>query len=265
MKPCLFCESRGPYSTVEHIIPESLGNDDLLLRQEVCDSCQAYFGKEIERFALSKTPIGFWRTFRGIKTKKGKIPSVDLTQPKRQKGVLPATHPDHDDVGYAFHDDGSVSVDIADPEMVKSILDGSRNQFRFVFTPKVLHMLGRFLCKIGVELLCLNDHRQARSDGLSAARRYARYGDFEGLWPIFHFSEGTPNNFRRLKTDGVDVVEEIDCYSYSMLDFQGRYLLQFSVGTDNWVICLNDPYPHPVIRKAFPDRELNLIWYPNEE
>lgn len=266
MPVCLFCKSDGPFSTVEHIIPESLGNDDLVLHGEVCDKCQAYFGKEVEKFLLSKTPFAFWRTFLGIKTKKGKYPSVDLSQPTCQKGVFPAVHTKHDDIGFAFHEDGSVSVDIDDSDVIKGILDGSKNEFTLVFTPKILHMIGRFLCKVGLELLCLEDRVRAHSDALSAARRYARFGDFEELWPIFHFSRGKLDDFRRLKSDGFDVVEEVDCYSYSIIECHDRYLLlRFSMGTDNWVISLNDPYPHPIIRTVFADETLHLMWYENTQ
>jgi hypothetical protein len=97
MKTCLFCNSRGPYNTTEHIIPESLGNDDLVLSDDVCDSCQNYFGKEIEKFVLSKTPIAVWRAYLGIRTKGGDLPVVDLSLPKVKKGRLPNMHPISDD------------------------------------------------------------------------------------------------------------------------------------------------------------------------
>lgn len=266
MKPCLFCQSLGPYSTIEHIIPESLGNDDLLLKGEVCDSCQNYFGQEVEHFVLNKTPIAFWKTWLGIKSKKRRVPPINLSQPKKQKGVFPVVHPKHDNIGFAYHEDGSISVDIEDSDLVSSILKGDRNQFQFVFTPKVLHMLGRFLCKVGLELLCLTDSNQARQDSLSVARRYARFGEFKELYPIFHFSKGALQDFRRLEYDGEGLLEEVDCFSYSLLNFQSQYLLfYFGMGTDNWVICLNDPYPNPIIRNAFPSEMLNLIWYSREE
>ena len=266
MKNCLFCESLGPYSTIEHIIPESLGNDELLLRSEVCDSCQSYLGKEVESFALGKTPIAFWRTYLGINTKKGQLPSVDLSQPKTQKGFFPATHSKNDNVGFTYHDDSSVSVDIDDPSLVKDILDGRRTQFNLIMTPKMLHMLGRFLCKVGIELVCLKDSDQARSKELTLARRYARFGEFKELWPIFHFSKGNIQDIKRLKADKDGILEKVDCFSFSLNDFQLQYLLfRFSMGIDNWIVCLNDPFPHPTIRSAFPDSILNLIWYSNDE
>ncbi len=93
MKSCLFCESEGPYSSREHIIPESLGNDDQILEGEVCDKCNSYFGQSIEQYVLNKTPIAFWRTFPRIETKDGDEPNVHLSQPNEDKGVFPICSP----------------------------------------------------------------------------------------------------------------------------------------------------------------------------
>lgn len=266
MSGCLFCNSNGPFSTVEHVIPESLGNDDLLLRDEVCDVCQRYFGTQIEQFVLDKTPIAFWRTFFRIKNKKRRYPSVDISQPKRQKGLYPAVHESHDNIGFSAHEDGSISVEINDPDLIKELLDGKRTNFRLVFTPKVLHMLGRFFCKVGIEILCLNDNQQARSHPLAAAAKYARFGDSDELWPVFHFSNGSLQDVKRFTADGSELIEEVVCYSYSVLEVGQQYLLfHFCMGTDNWIICLNDPYPAPIIQNAFPENKLNLLWYPKED
>lgn len=195
-------------------------------------------------------------------TKKGHLPSVDLSQPRKQTGFLPSVHPIHDNVGYTFHDDGSASADINDPQMVQNIREGRKTSFRLVMTPKMLHVLGRFLCKVGIELICTTDRRRARSAALARARHYARFGEVEGLWPIFQFSTGRLADLKHSKQEGNEAVEEVLCYSYAVLDFGNRYLLfRFTIGTDNWVICLNDPYPHPEIRNAFPDCHLNLVWY----
>jgi hypothetical protein len=46
----------------------------------------------------------------------------------------------------------------------------------------------------------------------------------------------------------------------------GTYtLFRFNMGVDHWVVCLDDPYPHPVIREAFPGIELDLMWYSDEQ
>ena len=47
------------------------------------------------------------------------------------------------------------------------------------------------------------------------------------------------------------VLEEIECYSYGIVAVGTLYtLFRFSMGLDNWVITLDDPYPSPAIRAA---------------
>lgn len=267
MNCCLFCNKEGPYTKPEHIIPESLGNDDLVLENEVCDHCNQFFGSKIESFVLGKTPLAFWRTFLGIKKKKGKLPHVDLSQPSSQKGRMPAIHPLHDNlVGFTCHSDYSVSVDIEDGRIVREILSGKRDRFTFFFTHRVLFLMGRFLCKVGVELVCYDDPLRARSDVFARARAFSRFGEFDGLWPIFHCQSGTFRELKEQRQDAKGVVEEVFCYHYRLLEVSDIYiLLALTVGTDTWIVCLNDPYPTPVIRAGFPEKDLNLIWYNREE
>jgi hypothetical protein len=265
--PCLFCESIGPFTKPEHVIPEAMGNDDLVLRGEVCDRCNQFFGSKVENFVLEKTPIAFWRTFSGIRKKHGELPHVDLSQPKRQKGRLLAVHELHDNlVGFTCHDDYSVSVDIDDSGIVRGILDGTRKHFTFVFTPLVLSMMGRFFCKVGIELLCLADPVRARSQAFQKARKFAREGDVAILWPIFHGQTGTLSDLKKRIVDSGGPSEEVVCYRYRLLEVAACYtLLVMTVGTDTWVVCLNDPYPTPVIRQAVPETKLELIWYAPEQ
>ncbi len=267
MSSCLFCTASGPFTKPEHIIPKALGNDDLILRNEVCDKCNQYFGSKVEKFVLGKTPIAFWRTFLGIRKKHGALPRVDLSQPKKEKGRLASVHELDDNLlGFTCHEDHTVSVDINDDEMIRGILDGTRTQFTFVFTPLVLSLMGRFLCKIGVELLCLDDRRRARSAAFDKARRFARFGDGVKLWPIFHGNTGTLKDLRQRFVDADGVAEEVLCYQYQVLEVASRYtLLMLTVGTDTWVVSLNDPHPTPVIREAAPDMTLKLIWYSEEQ
>jgi hypothetical protein len=259
--PCLFCQSDKPF-TVEHVIPASLGNDDLVLVDQVCGACNNHFSK-LEDFVLQKTPLAFWRAQLGIKTKRGRLPSVDLSQPNREKGIFPSKHPVHDDnIGFTSHEDGSTSVEIDDSRIINEIIAGQRTEFRFVMTRKVLFVFGRFLCKVGVELLCIDNQYTARSARFERARRFARYGDLDSLWPIFHFTKGQPGDFRHVRVDKDGPFEEIDCYAYSLFEFAEQYTLaHLRVGSDNWVVCLNDPFPTTEIKKAFPDRELQCIWY----
>ncbi len=269
MTNCLYCQAEESFTTVEHVIPESLGNDDLLLKGDVCDGCQAYFGKEVERYVLEKTPIAVWRTILGIPTKNGKLPSVRVSQRSVQKGTFPERHQLHDNVGYTVHPDGTTSVDIDDFDIVQGIADETRRQFNLALTPKLLFMFGRFLGKVGLGVLATSDGVRARDTRFDCIRRYSRFGEFEGLWPIFSYSEGVIGQWRKpklLNSKGETVVEDVNLYNYGISEVAGQYtLFRFSMGVDNWVICLDDPYPHPIIRSVFPGQDLKLVWYSSEE
>jgi len=270
---CLFCNSIGPFSTKEHIVPESLGNDDLILNDNVCDKCQNYFGKEIENYILNKTPFAVWRAMLGIKTKVGKLPKIDMTQPKTTKGRLPDKHTFHDNgVIFEAKSDGTHKIEITSKQMWQDIQQGSRSSFHFVMTPKSLVMIGRFLGKIGLELLCLDNPTIARNESFDDIRSYVRKGTTLDIWPIFHFSAGNLDELVWLQPVFGAIKEKVLCYSYSLFVADGliaqhnQYtLLRFTIGTDNWVICLNDRYPHPVIREQFKEDNLKLIWYSREE
>jgi hypothetical protein len=266
MNACLFCSRKGPFTRPEHIIPEALGNDDLLLWNEVCDDCNCYFGTKIENFVLEKTPLAFWRTYLGIRKKKNKLPHVDLSQPRRQKERLPAIHHLHDNLVFTCHDDYSVSMDIEDDHIAQKIWSGKQGKSTFVFTPQVLFIMGRFFLKVGLELMCSTDPFLSRSDDFSRARHFARYGDFENLWPIFHFQSGNIENLKEQREDSQGIVEEVFCYSYRFFEVADKYtLFTLTVGIDTWIVCLNNPYPTPAICSAFPNEKLNLIWYSPDE
>lgn len=269
MRNCLYCQAEGSFTTVEHVIPESLGNDDLVLEGDVCDCCQAYFGKEVEQYVLEKTPIGVWRTLLCITTKKGRFPSVSMSQPSVRKGRFPERHQLHDNVGFTAYPDGSTSVDIDDNEIIRGIANQTKGQFNLVLTPKLLHMLGRFLGKVGLGMLAISDWARAHGSRFDAIRKYSRFGEFRELWPIFSYTEGVIGQWRRpklLNSNGETILEDVDLYAYRFFQVAGRYtLFRFSMGVDNWVICLDDPYPNPIIRSAFPGQDLKLIWYESKE
>jgi len=264
---CLFCDGTGPFSTVEHVIPESLGNDDFLLRGEVCDQCQRYFGKEVEKYVLEKTPIAVWRALLGIQSKKGKLPSIDMSISERRRGILPEYSRHHDNgVGFTAEEDGSTSVHCDDATIEQKIVDQSRTQLRFVLSPKHLVLMGRFLGKIAIEMYCVADTVRARLPRYDQLRQYARQGLRRDIWPIFHRNVGSLRDLREYEADEDGVLEHSLCYQYCLAEGPSGYeLFSLRVGTDQWVICTNDPFPTPIIRDAFPNGDLKLIWYAREE
>lgn len=77
-KRCIFCaEDSSNSKSVEHIIPESLGGKiHTLPLGIVCDKCNNYFAREVEKPFLEHSAIKALRFHEGIESKKGIIPPM---------------------------------------------------------------------------------------------------------------------------------------------------------------------------------------------
>ena len=80
MSACIFCQSAaGTFKSVEHIVPESLGNFSdrhLLPRGTVCDKCNNYFASSVEGVVLDHTSFRNLRAKYRVPSKRGKVPYV---------------------------------------------------------------------------------------------------------------------------------------------------------------------------------------------
>lgn len=71
---CLFCDNNYDSSAIEHIVPESFGNNDYTLsNSEVCNICNNRFSK-FEENAMNSSVFMMERARLGIITKKGRNP-----------------------------------------------------------------------------------------------------------------------------------------------------------------------------------------------
>lgn len=75
---CLFCkEPSHDTKGVEHLIPESFGSKKLVLPKGlVCDKCNNYFARKVERPVMSHPSMRNVRGWYQVPNKKGKMPSV---------------------------------------------------------------------------------------------------------------------------------------------------------------------------------------------
>lgn len=78
---CIFCKQDSNDSrSVEHIIPESLGNESHILpKGVVCDRCNNYFARKVEKPFLDLEAIKILRFHQIIPSKRGNIPSIKAT------------------------------------------------------------------------------------------------------------------------------------------------------------------------------------------
>lgn len=75
---CLFCkEDSSSAKSIEHVIPESLGNKTFTLpRGYVCDKCNNYLAREIEKPFLERDDMRLLRFQEDIPSKKNKFPQL---------------------------------------------------------------------------------------------------------------------------------------------------------------------------------------------
>lgn len=79
---CIFCKQISNESvSIEHILPESLGNIEAILPPSfVCDKCNNYFSREVEGPVLSSGIFRLLRNDKQIPSKKDKIPVFGNTE-----------------------------------------------------------------------------------------------------------------------------------------------------------------------------------------
>src|SRR5258708_33857965 len=74
MPKWIFCKADQGHRTKKgHVIPESLGGDEVLRRGFGCDQCNGYFGAKVEKFARESPLFASIRSFLCIRTNKGRF------------------------------------------------------------------------------------------------------------------------------------------------------------------------------------------------
>lgn len=76
---CLFCKKESSSSrSQEHIIPESLGNTrHVLPAGVVCDQCNNYFSREVEKPFLESAAVTLLRFHQTIPSKRSRVPAIN--------------------------------------------------------------------------------------------------------------------------------------------------------------------------------------------
>lgn len=182
---CLFCKNSSDSSkSVEHIIPESLGNKDHTLPPGfVCDDCNNYFSIKVEKPFLELPYFKSLRHRNGVWNKKGK--------PVVEEGIIP--HPDGGTVN-TFVNNGNLIIDTEDERILNLILSGKVNKvitpFHFIDSVSEKKVISRFVCKVAVEAML---HKLLHVEGwveevmnkneLEWIKQYARYGKGVDFWP----------------------------------------------------------------------------------
>jgi hypothetical protein len=202
---CLFCKVDASASrSREHIIPESLGNTKHVLPAGVvCDRCNNYFSREVERPFLGSAAITLLRFHESVPSKRGVVPPVLGMLLPHFPAVL-WKKPKDSFVGH---------VDLG-PDGVRHVL--ASGSARIVLPtsgpPPNARVVSRFLAKVGLEAMAakLVNHPEgleylATEPQLDMVRDHAR----RGTTPDWPFSVRRIYNADRKWTDELGTATQI--------------------------------------------------------
>jgi hypothetical protein len=186
---CIFCKKpSGGCISVEHIIPESLGNvDHVLPRGWVCDTCNNYFAREVEKPFLDSLYGRSSRFEMSVANKRGRVPSVFGLHPQSRTRIEVARDPETNRLCLSPAEGEDESRWIA------SVQANSHGTLYVPFAPIPDSDLrtSRFIGKVALEVLayrCIqipgwNDEIVDKAD-LDELRRYVRSGSAKSVWPV---------------------------------------------------------------------------------
>jgi len=205
---CIFCKSDSTKSrSIEHIIPESLGNiEHVLSRGAVCDACNNYFARKVEGPLLETPWFRHARSRQRVPNKRGLTPPMT--------GLVPgARMPAH-----VWLDGKNLTLggrnEREQHALTDAILTGRANS---VYIPIIeaidQRLMSRFLAKVALEVLTQRiihvegwNEEIVDKEVLVPLRHFARVGDRPEKWP-----------FSRRRIYGEDDLQKEDSAGYQVL------------------------------------------------
>ena len=183
---CIFCRGDATNSrSVEHIIPESLGNIEHTLPPGiVCDRCNNNFARKIEGPLLETEYFRHLRSLMTIENKRGRIPPMSGFVPQLKMPVN------------VWMDPSAIFVEPKDSgragEFGRSMVERPQGTL-FVPIPDkneiVPQLMSRFIGKVAIEALALRvmqvqgwREELLSNESLDPLRRFVRMGEKPNQW-----------------------------------------------------------------------------------
>lgn len=210
--PCIFCLADTANSrTIEHIIPESLGNaEHVLPAGVVCDACNNYFGRKIEGPLLSSEYFKWLRSNQWVQNKMGRVPPMNGIMPSIRRNV---------DVWM----DGAFLMIAAQQEkhqqeLEEAMLSGRAKRV-FIPFPKPFDqwLMSRFLGKVSIEALAARlmetpgwREEMLGQEAMAPLRYHVRSGNRASTWKFSHRRLYDPNQVFVSEDGSYEILHEFD-------------------------------------------------------
>lgn len=211
---CLFCKQDSSSScSIEHIVPESLGNTDHVLPAGVvCDKCNNYIARKIEKPLLDSRYFRERRFHAGLPNKKNRIPPMEGIHLQSRTPVQLLK----------MLDEGGISIgaapNIDESRWAQSLLQRESGTLIVPMGERPSdYLISRFLGKVGLEVLA---HRVLDVPGgldeiinqpeLEELRRYVRFGNPKLTWPYSRRTIYSPDFKFVDRIESYEVLHEFD-------------------------------------------------------
>jgi hypothetical protein len=236
---CIFCKQDSSTSrTIEHIVPESLGNEEHTLPAGiVCDNCNSYFGLKVEKPLLDSDYFRQARSRNLIYNKENRVPSIngvllpgiipiEMMWDKEGHSIFPTRERDISKLINVLHN-------IRKGELIVPILERPDE-----------HLMSRFLAKLALEVLAsrflvvpggLNE--VIDKSELDELRHYARFGAPPKFWP---FNTRVIYPERKMFVEGAQRYEVLHEYTLLYTESNELYLVVAILGIE-YVINMGGP------------------------
>ena len=239
---CIFCKVRSDDSvSVEHVIPESLGNTEHVLPPGVvCDKCNNYFARKIERPLLESVYFRQRTVSLAIPTKRGNAPRIVGVHVQSRLPV--EFSPNLDGPGWSVNT-------LSEKDESRWIQSLRSSQQGTLVIPTAdwpdERLMSRFLAKAALEALSLRVRDVPRGLDeitdkveLDLLRNYARRGEPEGTW-AYHSRRlyGPDHEFVDSDSNSYQVLHE---WTFLYTDEQMLFFILAIFG-DEYAIDLGGP------------------------
>jgi hypothetical protein len=181
---CIFCKDDSSTSrSEEHIVPETLGNSrNILPPGIVCDQCNNYFARKIEKPVLDSGFFTVTRFTQALPNKRGRVPTVG--------GIIEPGGP----IEVSRNPEGRFLPVNVPPQIFQKITTSKRG---FLILPTAgsepePYIFSRFLSKMALEAMAQKLLKKPEllaslidDPQLDPIRNHARRGDKRTQWPFY--------------------------------------------------------------------------------
>lgn len=234
LKRCVYCcEPSAASRSIEHVIPESLGNDSVVLGPgTVCDDCNNYFSRKVEGPFLNAHLMRVLRFNGGLPSKRGRIPPMLVYSPQIGQGEV-----------HRAVDGLRSTIQFEDGPLLNESLRTRRPFVTWTpVTPPSRVETSRFLAKVAIGyvayLLAIGGRSPdmvVQDKALDRLRNHARRGT-DPDWPVMVRSIYSPGRFWSDPEGPYQRVTEVDLF-----DTEDDTFLVFAVFGTELTMSLVEP------------------------